>query len=47
MGLLVIIFLLAFICYLLLDIRSRLPERDMVEEALRRDRLRKNADENY
>lgn len=42
---LLIILLLIFICYLLLDIRSRLPERDYVKEALERDRIRKESKE--
>lgn len=37
----VIIILLIIICYLLFDIRSRLPEKDHVKEALERDEQRK------
>lgn len=39
---LVIIILLVVICYLLFDIRERLPKRDYVSEALRRDENSKN-----
>jgi hypothetical protein len=38
----VIIILLLVICYLLFDIRSRLPEKDYVNEALLRDKERKD-----
>lgn len=35
---LVILFLLIVICFLLLDIRSRLPKKDYVKEAQLRDK---------
>lgn len=41
----VIILLLIVIIWLLFDIRSRLPARDYVQEALERDRKRREADQ--
>jgi len=41
----VIIILLVVICYLLFDIRSRLPEKDYVKEALLRDKERRDSEE--
>lgn len=37
-----IILLMVIICYLLFDIRSRLPERDYVQEALLRDKMERD-----
>ncbi|WP_162848414.1 hypothetical protein [Paenibacillus nanensis] len=36
---LAIIFLLIVICFLLFDIRSRLPEKDYIKEAQLRDKM--------
>lgn len=41
MGL-AIVFLLVIICYLLFDIRSRLPEKDYAKEALLRDKMERD-----
>lgn len=41
----IIIILLSIICYMLFDIRSRMPERDYVQEALLRDKKEREAKE--